>query len=266
MRLRLSNGLSLGYRTRGAGRLVVLLHPVGTRGEFWDPVVDLLETEYRTIAVDFRGHGESDTPRRGFSLEDLADDVIELLKVQDAEGAVVIGCSLGGMVTQAIALKAPELLSAIVIADTGYMQTDQTRQAMTERARAARNGMPTVVASTLERWSPADFRASHPEVVERIRGWLLSDDPTVFAWCWEAIRDLNHGERLAAVHLPALVIRGSEDASARRDTMQAMAKLLPRGRFVEIPGAGHVAPLEQPAQFVALVREFLERDAGLTRP
>lgn len=258
MRLRLSNGLGLAYRTRGAGRPIVLLHPVGTRGAFWEPVMDLLAERYRPIAVDFRGHGDSDTPSRKFSLDDLASDVIELLTMQGAPGAVVIGCSLGGMVTQGIALKAPELLSAVVIADTGYRQTAETRQAMVQRAAAALNGMPTVIDSTIERWFPAGFRTSQPAAVATVRQWLLEDDPVVFSWCWEAIRDLDYGERLRSIRLPALVVRGAEDASSRRDTMQELAGLLPQGRFVEMPEAGHVAPYQQPAQFVALVRDFLQ--------
>jgi 3-oxoadipate enol-lactonase len=258
MRLRLSNGLAFAYRTRGVGRPIVLLHPVGTRGAFWEPVMDLLADRYRPIAVDFRGHGESDVPARGFTLDDLADDVIELLRMQRAAGAVVIGCSLGGMVTQGVALKAPELLSAIVIADTGHRQTDETRAAMTQRAQAALKGMPTVLDTTIERWFPAAFRAGDPAAVDRVKDWLLADDPVVFSWCWEAIRGLTYGERLRTIQLPALVVRGAEDASSRRETMQELAGLLPKGRYVEMPEAGHVAPYQQPAQFAALVRDFLQ--------
>lgn len=260
MRLRLSNGLCLAYSTRGAGRLIVCLHPVGTRRAFWEPLMDRLADRYRLIAVDFRGHGDSDTPQRGFTLDELADDVIELLRQQKASGAVVMGCSLGGMVTQAIALKAPELLSAVVIADTGYMQTDATRQVMARRAADALRGMPTVIDTTIERWFPAAFRRSNPGLAEQVKAWLLEDDPIVFSWCWEAIRDLAFGQRLSTIKLPALVIRGAEDASTPSATMQEMAKLLPRSRFVEIAESGHVAPLQDPDRFAAAVREFLQAE------
>lgn len=260
MRLRLSNGLSLGYSTQGAGRLIVCLHPVGTRRAFWEPVMERLADRYRLVTVDFRGHGDSDTPPQGFTLDELADDVIELLNQQKASGAVVMGCSLGGMVTQGIALKAPELLSAVVIADTGYMQSEESRKAMTQRAADALRGMPTVIDTTLERWFPAACRRSNPALVEQVKTWLLEDDPVVFSWCWEAIRDLAYGQRLATIKLPALVIRGAEDASSKRETMQEMAKLLPRARYVEIPESGHVAPMQDPDRFAAAVREFLKAE------
>jgi 3-oxoadipate enol-lactonase len=262
MHFRLSNGLSMAYHVRGAGRLVMFLHPIGTRAEFWNPVVERMADRCRCVTVDFRGHGDSDVPARRFSIEDLADDAIELLRLERAAGAVVVGCSLGGMVAQGIALKAPELLAGLVLADTTYMQTPESRKAVEQRAADSLKGMPAMLESTLTRWFPAPFLALNPPEAEACRTWLLDDDPVVFSWGWEAIRDLDYGERIAQIKLPALVLRGSLDASSQRPVMQAMAKLLPRGRYVEIDGAGHVAPLERPDIFTSLLQEFLARDMG----
>ena len=262
MHFRLSNGLSLAYHMRGAGRIVMFLHPIGMRGAFWDGVVERIASSYRCVTIDLRGHGDSDVPRERFSLDDLADDAIELLRFERAHGAVVVGCSFGGMVTQGIALKAPDLLAGIVLADTTYRQTEETRKVMQQRADAALEGMPGMLDSTLSRWFPAPFLALNPPEVQACRTWLLDDDPVVFSWGWEAIRDLDYGDRLKSIALPALVVRGSVDASSRRETMRAMAELLPRARYVEIEGAGHVAPLEQTDAFTALLRAFLDRDIG----
>ncbi|HEV8016011.1 MAG TPA: alpha/beta fold hydrolase [Stellaceae bacterium] len=262
MHLRLSNGLALAYHVRGAGRLVMFLHPIGTRGAFWDPAVQRLQEHCRCVTVDLRGHGDSDVPRVRFTLGDLADDVIELLRVERASDAVLVGCSLGGMVAQHVALKAPELLSGLVLADTGYRQTPESRQALLQRAEDALQGMPAMVQSTLARWFPARFLALSGPEVEACRDWLLEDDPVVFAWGWHAIGDLDIGDRLAGITIPTLVLRGSLDASSARETMQAMAKLLPRARHAELEGAGHVAPLEQPDAFAALLLDFLAQDVA----
>ena len=260
MHFRLSNGLSLAYRVHGAGRLVMFLHPIGTRGAFWDPVVDRVQDRCRCVTVDLRGHGDTDVPREAFSLDDLADDVIELLKVERAGDAVLVGCSLGGMVAQAVALKAPELVSGLVLTDTGHRQSDEARKAVTQRAADSLKGMPAMLHSTLERWFPAPFLALNGPEVEACRAWLLEDDPVVFSWTWQAIAGLGFGDRIADIKVPVLVLRGSVDASSSRENMQAMAKLLPRSRYVEIEGAGHVAPLEQAESFAELLTEFLDRD------
>jgi 3-oxoadipate enol-lactonase len=260
MHFRLSNGLALNYHVRGAGRLAMFLHPIGTRGAFWDPVVDRLQDRCRCVTVDLRGHGDSDVPHDRFTLDDLADDVIELLRVERANDAILVGCSLGGMVAQAIALKAPELLSGLVLADTGHRQTEESRKAVLQRAQDALKGMPAMLQSTLTRWFPAPFLALGGPEVQSCRNWLLEDDPVVFSWGWQAIGELDFGDRIAAIKVPTLVLRGSVDASSSRETMQAMAKLLPRSRYAEIDGAGHVAPLEQPDDFAALFGEFLDKD------
>jgi 3-oxoadipate enol-lactonase len=260
MHFRLSNGLALAYHVRGAGRLVMFLHTIGTRGAFWDPLVDRIEDRCRCVTVDLRGHGDSDVPRERFTLGDLADDVIELLRVEGKGDAVLVGCSLGGMVAQAVALKAPELLSALVLADTGHRQTEESRKAVLQRAEASLKGMPAMLSSTLARWFPAPFLALNGAEVESCRQWLLENDPVVFSWGWQAISELDFGDRIANIQIPTLVVRGSADASSSRETMQAMAKLLPRARYAEIEGAGHVAPLEQPHTFAELLVDFFEKD------
>jgi 3-oxoadipate enol-lactonase len=262
MHFRLSNGLSLSYHVRGAGRVAMFLHPIGTRAAFWDRVVDRVADRCRCVTIDFRGHGDSDVPNHRFSLDDLADDAIELLRMESASGAVIVGCSLGGMVAQGIALKAPELVGGLVLADTGYTQSPESRATLQQRADDARKGMPGMLHATLARWFPAPFLALDGPEVDSCRRWLLEDDPVVFSWGWEAIRDLDYGERIKAIAVPTLLVRGSVDASSPRAGMEAMAKLMPRSRYVEIDGAGHVAPLEQPDAFARLLRDFLERDVA----
>ena len=262
MHFRLSNGLSMAYHLHGAGRTVMFLHPIGTRAAFWDGVIERLNPHYRCIAIDLRGHGDSDVPRERFSLDDLADDVIELLRFERADGAVLVGCSLGGMVAQGTALKAPELLAGLVLADTNYRQTPEGREVAQQRADQSLKGMPAMLDSTLTRWFPAPFLALNPPEVRACRSWLMDDDPVVFSWGWEAIRDLDYGDRLEDIKLPALLVRGSIDASTPRATMEEMARLLPRSRYVEIEKGGHVVPLEKPDPFTALLRHFLEHDIG----
>jgi 3-oxoadipate enol-lactonase len=260
VQLRLSSGFALGYSDGGSGRPVVFLHPVGTRRAFWAPVIDRLGSNYRSIAVDFRGHGDSDVPHDPFTLDDLADDVVALLRALKTTNVVVVGCSMGGMVAQGIALKAPELLSGMVLAGTNYMQTAESAKAMSRRAEDAQKGMAAVVDTTLSRWFPAAFHTAHPDVVEIVRGWLLEDDPVVFAWCWQAIAKLNYEAGLRKITIPALLIRGSEDASSSEERMRAMSSLLLGSRFVAMPEAGHLAPLEQPEVFADLLRGFISHD------
>ncbi|MYZ48591.1 alpha/beta fold hydrolase [Propylenella binzhouense] len=255
MRYRLKSGLSIRYKTRGIGPTMLLLHPVGLTGDFWDAVIARLETEFRLIAPDARGHGESDVPSGPFGLDDLADDAIELLRAVGAPPAFVVGCSMGGMTAQGIALKAPELLRGVVSANTTHTRDEAGRAMIEKRALAAEKGMPGVIETTITRWFDEAFRAVRPDVVGPITECLLSADPIAHAWAWRAIRDLAYGGRLREVTVPALAIAGTTDRSASPDSVRKVAEAFGNGRFYEID-AGHLAPVEKPDAFAAALRDF----------
>ena len=257
MRFRLQSGLTLRYITRGAGRPVVLMHPVGLRAEFWAPVIAELEHQYRLIAIDARGHGESDVSGP-FKLDDLARDAIELVRAVGLGPAVFVGCSMGGMVAQGVSVLAPEIASGIVIANTTYTRDEPGRAMIELRAAQAEMGMPVILPSTLARWFNAQRQLNRPDLVLQARDWLLANDPTVHAWAWRAIRDLDFAEALRKSPVPALCVAGTEDQATAATAVRKMASDLPSASYREIPGAGHLAPLEEPQEFAALLREFIE--------
>lgn len=264
MRVRLTNGLSMHYGTRGSGRPVLLLHPVGLKGEFWREVVGELEGECRLIYPDFRGHGESDAPLAPFSLADLADDMAELLRAL-AGPALVVGCSMGGMVAQGLAVRAPDVVSGVVIANTAHLRNDQGRALMEQRALAAEAGMPGTLNTTLSRWFNAACQLQRPELVARMRSWLIEGDPTVHAWSWRAIRDLDFVDGLRKLSMPVMAIAGLDDQSTPVASMQALAAEIPGALYREID-SGHLAPLEQSRAFAACLREMLQRQTGSSEP
>ena len=258
MHFRTNGGVDIVYNARGSGRPLAFLHPIGMRGEFWQPVIDELGDGYRTLAIDLRGHGESGVNDGPFSLDDLSNDVADLIGAKGEAGAVVIGCSLGGMVAQGVAIKIPHLLGGLVLAGTSHKQTPESQAMMEKRAAEALGGMSSIAAATLDRWFPKPFRDARPDVVKTVGGWLLAADATVFSRGWLAIRDLNYEAQLPQIELPALLIRGSEDASTPLPRMQAMADLMPNGRFVSMKDVGHFAPMQEPGDFAKLIREFVE--------
>lgn len=257
MRVRLSNGLSMSYGTRGNGRPVLLLHPVGLKGAFWRDVVTELENDCRLIYPDFRGHGESDASLSSFNLIDMADDMIEFLRALPGP-SLVVGCSMGGMVAQGMAVRAPELVSGLMIANTAHRRNEQSRTVMENRAREAETNMPAVVDATLARWFNSAFQLKNPDKVALMREWLCDADPVIHARCWRAIRDLDFVEGLSQLTMPVMAIAGSDDQSTSVAAMKAMAADIPGALYREM-NSGHLAPLEQPKIFAQHLREMLAR-------
>jgi 3-oxoadipate enol-lactonase len=263
MRFRLSSGLALQYRSRGTGPVIALLHPVGLSGAFWDPVIAQLESSFRLVAVDLCGHGGSDVPGRAFSLDDMAADVIELLRAVGQPPCTLVGCSMGGMVAQGIALAAPDLVSGLVVCNASHMRSPESRAAMEKRAVDAEQGMPATIATTLARWFNAEIQASQPDIVSRCREWLLEADPVVHAWSWRAIRDLAYGPRLAEIQAPTLVVTGSDDQSTPAAVGPAMTTLIRNSQHHDFAGAGHLTPLERPAEFSRVLGDFVAGHAAV---
>ena len=259
MRFRLKNGLCVGYKTRGLGPTIVLIPAIGLPKEFWDPVIAELESHYRCIAMEVRGHGESDVPGQPFDMDDLSDDVIELVRAIGGGKAIVGGCSMGGQIAQGVGVKAPELLNGIFISNTGYLRDDKIRAVMEARAVAAENGMPGPIWTTLNRWFDAAYQKAHPEHVSLAHNWLINADPIVHAWSWRAIKGLPYAERLRSLKVPALAIAGGHDQSSGASEVEAMAKALPNCMYRECKDAGHLSPLEQPAQYAAFLKEFADK-------
>ncbi|RYG88479.1 MAG: alpha/beta fold hydrolase, partial [Alphaproteobacteria bacterium] len=249
---------------RGHGPGLVLLHPVGLDASFWDDVAVLLSTTHRIIAVDLPGHGDSDVPAPSPGLADLARDVAELTEVIGLPPVTVIGCSLGGMVAQAMALDRPDHVAALVLANTSHDRDQASRNALHQRAARARPGMSAIIDETLERWFDEGFRSAYPERVSMMRAKLERADSVVHAWMWQAIADLDHGDRLRTVTQPSLVVSGTNDRSVPAAATAALAAVLPFATRAEVQGAGHLTPFERPQEFADIVRIFLAEKGKTT--
>lgn len=228
------------------------------RLEFWTPVATRLAGQARVVAVDLRGHGENPPSTADFTIKDLADDVIALIRRLDLEPALLVGCSLGGMVCQAVALNAPRLVSGLVLANTTHAMTDESRAVMLQRAGNCERDFADTVESDISRWFSPAFRALQPDVVDRVRRWALANDAATVARGWRAIAGLDYGKAVASIPCPVVVTTGALDPASPPAAARAMTNAFSNARYVEIPEAGHFSPLERPLAFAAIV-EALEK-------
>lgn len=263
MRFRLNNGHALGYAPSGRGETtLVLLHPIGLRSNVWGPLAELLAAEYRIIAVDAPGHGESDVGAAPLSIDDMAAMVEELLDAVGGERIVPIGCSMGSAMAACLAARMPGKAVALVLANSSYQPGAARSAAPAQRAEAARLGMPNVLETTLNRWFSGDVLASRPEMVAEVARWLVAGDPVVHARCWRALGDFSYDSLLSKLVMPVLAIGGELDKAALPAATRALAEAFPHGTYAEIASAGHLSPLERPAEFAAAVRHFLGSAPG----
>jgi len=239
--------------------VVVLAHALATDLSFWDLQVAVWSRFLRVVRYDLRGHGQSPAPEGAYGFDQMAADVIDLLDFLKVDRAAFVGLSLGGMIGQALALRAPERLSALVLAETNARTPDALKGMWQQRiAGATSGGMETQVEGSLARWFTPDYRARSPLTVEWITGLIRQTSPAGFIACCRAIENLDFLDRLAAVAVPTLVVAGAEDQAAPLANLQGIAAKIPESTFIKIEGAAHLGNIEQSSVFSEEVGRFLK--------
>lgn len=228
---------------------MVLLPAFPFDSRMWDGV----RTSLDHVTLDLDGHGR--TP----DLTALAHDVLARMDVLGLERVVVGGCSMGGYVAMAVLREAPERVAGLVLADTRFTadgpEARANRLAMADRVLAEGVGwVPDAVLPGLLGPAPA------PEVVARVRELILGRAAAEVAWAQRAMAARpDSRDVLAAADVPALVLVGGEDALTPPAVARELADVLPRADYVELPGVGHLTPVEAPEAFAAAVREWWQR-------
>jgi 3-oxoadipate enol-lactonase len=245
----------------GAGRDLVLLHPVGLDHTFWGSLAKAASESRRVVAVDLRGHGRSPAAGRETAIDDYADDVHAAIERHCRGPAAVLGLSFGGMVAQLVALRHPHAVSALVLSGCGGGFAPDVRPLLRERGLAAeRDGMEAIVGPTIERWFTAAFR-DDPEV-ERVRERLRTNDVVSWSVAWHAISTFDALPRLGEIAVPALVVAGERDAATPPAATAKLAESIDGARCTTLAGAPHMMQIECRDAYDAAVLEFLGEGNG----
>jgi 3-oxoadipate enol-lactonase/4-carboxymuconolactone decarboxylase len=257
-----NGNVRLHWREDGAGPPLLLLNSVGCELAIWDGVVAHLKG-FRVLRMDMRGHGLSDSPPGDASLDQIASDALAVLDAAGVDKAAICGLSLGGMTAMTLGLNAPSRVSALVLACTSARMD---RQIWDARIAAVRGqGMAAVVDPVMMRFFSEEFRRDHAPAVDAVRARFLALDPEGYAGCCAAIRDMDLLDRIARIRAPTLIIAGSKDtATPFEGHGSEIAGRIAQAAVGMIPAA-HIAPVEKPELFAALVTDFLSEDPGAGR-
>lgn len=246
--------VKLHWRADGTGAPLLLLNSIGCDLTLWDAALPHLKN-FRVLRMDARGHGQSDAPPGDYSLDQLADDALAVLSAAGVDKVAVCGLSLGGMIAMTLALKAPERVSALILACTSAQMDPQSWRTRIETVRAG--GMAAIADMVIGRFFSDEFRRDHVREVERIRARLLKMSADGYANCGAAIRDMALKDRIAAIRLPTLIIAGTKDISTPFDGHGSeIAERIAEAK-VEMLATAHLAPVEAPGDFAGAVTAFL---------
>lgn len=257
--LTLPDGHRLHYLVEGQGPPLVLISGLGGQASFWNGVAPRLSRHFTVVRHDHLGTGRSDAPLIDYSIEQMASDVLALMRALGIERARVVGHSTGGCIAQTLALDHPQAVERLVLSAT-WARADpylrlmfETRAEVLRRAGAALYGRVSALLTTPATWlrdhglGAADLAIANPEIVLRRIEALLRFDRTA---------DLP---RLA---VPALVICARSDRVTPPYLSEALGSLVPHARTAIVGAGGHFLPRTSPRLWLRHVLPFLLEDGS----
>lgn len=264
------------------GTPIVLIHCYTCSMNWWDDLAPLLERDHRVIRVDLLGHGGSDKPGAGYTIEDQATAVAEALAKLGIVNATAVGHSLGGSVVTALAQQSPQLASRVVIIDQAP-EDGFENESFAQRISywpiigQASDRLLRITPKSAVRDQYDDAFAPGYDISS---GFENPDQPVddLRAMTYTAYKDTHDAEedfvaeapldeRLAAAHVPAMVIFGAEDQLY--DAQEAVARYrqnVPGIQTHLIPGAGHSPNVERPNLVAPLILSWAAPPRGPLRP
>jgi pimeloyl-ACP methyl ester carboxylesterase len=237
-----SDGARIWYTTYGTGSPVILLHGgLGHSGNWGYQVPALVNSGYRAILIDSRGHGRSTRDARPYMYEQMATDVLAVMNALHLEKAALVGWSDGATIALILAMKAPTRVAGVYF--------------------FACNMDPSGVKQITE-LSPILERCLSRHAKDYAR---LSVTPDQFKPFVEAVSLMmrtqpNYSSHdLAQISLPVAIVHSEYEEFIKREHAEYLARSIPNAELIDLIGVSHFAPLQRPGQFNAAMLAFLDK-------
>ena len=248
------NGIQLYVEVKGTGFPIILIHGVGGDHQaHLRNVIEPLSKNFKTVALDCRGHGKSDKPLE-FTMEDHAQDIIGIMDYFGFEKAHLLGVSMGSYIAQLVAITAPDRIDKLILTVTksnGLTSSIQRLFKENEEEIKGLNMHETIVKLLKFMVYDPKLMKNHLEVFET----TLS--PEQFNAANKAISAFDFRKQLSKVKAKTLVISGKYDGLNPPADGKEVASLIKNATFVEMHYSGHAPMFEEPDAYINTVAAFL---------
>jgi pimeloyl-ACP methyl ester carboxylesterase len=254
------NGVGLYYESHGEGLPLVFAHGGGGDLLQWTYQVPHFSERYRVITFDNRGHGRSDSPETGYSIDIFSEDILGLLDALALEKVVLVGLTMGAMTALHFALDHPDRLLGMVLVGASEGGREVMRERFEMSAQIAEShGMEMLSEGFCSVVFSPWFQEERSDFVAKCKKNMQAASPQGYA---QSIRALANRpplkDRLGEIQTKTLVVVGKDDVTEfPLEDADLYAQGIPDARLVRIEKAGHLACIEQPEVFNSLLDEFL---------
>ena len=264
-------GLRFHYRdwpsTLPDAPVLLLLHGFTGHARMWDSFAQAMSDRYRVIALDQRGHGETQwAPADAYAPSELALDIQAFVQALGLKSFSLVGLSMGGRASMLYAGARPAELNKLVIVDIGPEMDPVGRARIEQGAKA--NDVFASRQAAFEQALKGNQLADREQLRHRLYHAMMLREDGLWTYRFDpALRDparpLPRGnpdqlwKAIAHIHVPTLIIRGEQSDVLTKECAQRMASDIPAARLESIARSGHVVPVDQPLPFLETVRTFL---------
>ena len=255
------NGLEIHYlRTGGSKQPLIALHGLMGSGECLLPLARGLETDFDVILPDARGHGGTSAPETGYLYEDLAADVIGLIRALNLDTPVLIGHSMGGMIAAIVAARLGPALKSVVLIDPTFISLEWQHEVYESGLEAQHREF--LESSKIDLLAQASLRSPlrSQELIEFLVNARLQTCTSAFEVLCPPNPDFRDLVRLISV--PTLLLVGEKGVVSREIAIELL-DLQPSLTYEVIPDAGHGLPYDQPQQVGVAILSFTREQTSL---
>lgn len=242
-------------------KTILFLHGFPFNKNMWRDQLKALPDDITAIALDIRGHGLSTNGHGFFSVDVFARDVRVFMEKLEIKEAVLCGISMGGYIALRAYQLFPEKILGLILADThskadsnaGKQKRFDSIQAILSHGRR-----PFSIGFVENVFSPNSI-LENPEAVEYIKSAIRRTSVrSICSTLLALAARTDTSDSLKDIHVPTLLIRGSDDRLISFRDMQDMEEEIPNAKLIEISGCGHLPNLESPTKFNALIDDFMK--------
>jgi 3-oxoadipate enol-lactonase len=259
-----TDGTRIHYEVTGKSGAtpVLMIQGLGASKNAWNLQRIAMATRFRIISFDNRGAGRSDKPTEPFTLEQMADDALAVLDVAGIETAHVVGASMGGVISQIVAVKFSHRVRSLTLVCTACRNHPWRQELLQSWAKTAADKGMIEVGKEAAQWvmSPRSFRRLVPAFTWM--GPLAALRPRhSFVSQIDAILNTREDlvDQLSTISAPTMVIVGNQDILTPRGDSEEIAERIPNAELVVISGAAHGLMMEHSSTFNRILIEFLQR-------
>ncbi|MFC1950979.1 alpha/beta fold hydrolase [Chloroflexota bacterium] len=250
------NGITMNYEVVGdSGKWITLVHGAQDNLNVWWNQMEEFSKKYRVLAVDWRGHGDTETPAIDHTYEILGRDIYELWGVVGIKQTYLIGHSMGGGIVVRLALNYPDIVKALIMTASGVSEHAPSPEENERMMHQRHQRWNWIEQHGFWPYEDDDSRLSSAE--RKYKAMKLRNDPKKYVRMIRTLDRSGQPPDITVMRCPTLIIAGSQDGMGGPDAGKGTQERIPGAKRVVMP-TGHNPHVEMPQEYNRAVLEFLD--------